>query len=346
MASILETLDGFSAIIDVRTPAEYALDHIPGAENMPVLSDEQRRLTGLLYKQSPFAGRRRGAGLVAHNIAALFAGALAEQPAGWRPLVYCWRGGMRSGALVQVMREVGWPAEVLPGGYKSYRQWVRAQLEELPGRFSWQVISGPTGSGKSLLLASLERQGAQIVDLEGLARHRGSVFGGDGAQPSQRGFESSLRSELAGLDAGRPVFVEAESPRLGALEIPRRLIEAIRSGERIWIDADRRARARLTSRAYRAYREPDAFARVVDRLRRHVGAARIDEWLQLHAKGEFEQLAEAMLSGYYDPKYAHALRRHSRAGRPAGLPIKLDPGRPEQIDEQARKIIAADAGKL
>ena len=346
MSAIFENLEQFSAIIDVRTPAEYALDHIPGAENMPVLSDEQRRITGLLYKRDAFAGRRRGAGLVAQNIAALFSGALAARPADWRPLVYCWRGGMRSGALVQVMREVGWRAEALPGGYKAYRQSVIAALAGLPGRFSWQVVSGPTGSGKSLLLASLEKLGAQIVDLEGIARHRGSVFGTMSAQPSQRSFETALRSALAGLDAGRPVFVEAESPRLGALEIPRRLLEAIRSGRRIWIEANRRARARLTSSAYREYRDRDTFAQVVSRLHRHVGAARIDEWMHLHAKGEFEQLAEGMLADYYDPKYAHALRRHRQSGQKEEMRMEFDPCRPEQIENSARQIIARCAGQL
>ena len=346
MESILANLGQFSAIIDVRTPAEYALDCIPGAENMPVLSDEQRRITGLLYKQSPFAGRRRGAGLVAQNIAALFSGALADKPAGWRPLVYCWRGGMRSQALAQVMREVGWPAETLPGGYKGYRQWVIEQLAQLPTTFSWQVICGPTGAGKSLLLASLERQGAQIIDLEGLARHRGSVFGAGASQPSQRSFESSLRSAIAALDAGWPVFVEAESPRLGALEIPKSLISAVRSGGRIWIEADRRARARLTCRAYQSYCEPEAFARVVSRLRRHVAGALLKEWLQLHASGQFEQLAESMLAGYYDPKYEHALRRHRRLSQAAPQTIKLDPTDSAQIDAQAGQIIAAAAKKL
>ena len=340
MTSLLDSLDGFSAIIDVRTPAEYAIDHIPGALNAPVLSDDQRRITGLLHRQDPFAGRRRGAGLVAGNIAELLSGALADKPPDWRPLVYCWRGGMRSGALVQVMRSVGWQAEALPGGYKAYRQWVIERLAQLPGSFGWQVICGPTGSGKSLLLAGLERQGGQVLDLEGIARHRGSVFGAVASQPSQRGFETALHSALAALDPGRPVFVEAESRRIGSLEIPGGLLEAIRAGSRIRIDADRRARARLTSSAYREYRDPESFARVVGRLRRHVSAGLIDEWMQLHGKGEFEQLADSMLANYYDPKYAHALQRHRRQAA-AEMPIGLDPCQAGQIADRARQIMAA-----
>ena len=343
MSAILENLKEFSVIIDVRTPAEYALDHIPGAESMPVLSDEQRRITGLLYKQNPFAGRRRGAGLVAQNIAAMFSGALSDKPADWQPLVYCWRGGMRSGALVEIMRKVGWQAAQLPGGYKAYRRWVIERLAQLPDRFKWQVISGPTGSGKSRLLAGLEKLGAQIVDLETLACHRGSVFGAVTEQPSQRSFETALREIMAGLDERLPVFVEAESPRIGSLEIPRQLLAAIRSGQRIWIDADRRSRARLTADAYREYRDPAAFAQVVSRLHRHVGADMIEEWTRLHAKGDFEQLADSMLANYYDPKYAHALRRRCED---AQMRIKLDPCQPKQVAEIARQIIAAADGKI
>src|SRR5262249_26159773 len=142
-----------------------------------------------------------------------------ERPRAWRPLVYCWRGGTRSGALVHVLQQIGWKARQLGGGYKAYRRSVIAELEESPGRFEWHVVCGLTGSGKSRLLRALARCGAQVLDLEMLAAHRGSVLGdlpGE-PQPPQKMFESLLWNELRQFDPMQPVFVEAESKRIGNL---------------------------------------------------------------------------------------------------------------------------------
>src|SRR5690349_168292 len=169
----------FDAVIDARTPAEYALDHIPGAVSAPVLDDSQRAEVGTLYKQvSPFEAKKLGAALIAQNVAHHIEQMFRGKDKNWRPLVYCWRGGKRSGAMAHILREVGWDASTLEGGYRAYRRWVVQQLEEIPSRFGFHVIHGPTGSGKSRFLAALERAGAQALDLEALAAHRGSVLGG------------------------------------------------------------------------------------------------------------------------------------------------------------------------
>src|SRR3954470_4878966 len=143
----------FSTVIDARTPAEYALDHIPGAVSAPVLDDAQRAEVGTLYKQvSAFEAKKLGAALVAKNVAAHIEKHFSRKPKDWKPLVYCWRGGKRSGAMAHILREIGWDATTLEGGYRSYRRWVVDQLETLPLLFDFRVVHGPTGSGKSRLL--------------------------------------------------------------------------------------------------------------------------------------------------------------------------------------------------
>ena len=201
---------GFDEIIDVRSPAEYAEDRIPGAVNLPVLSDIEHAEIGKLYKTSPFAARLRGAGLLASNISAHLQNDYSSRPPEWRPLVYCRRGGQRSGAVVEILQRIGWKAQSLKGGYKQYRQEVITNTQKLAPTIQWTVVGGKTGAGKTELLRVLKDAGESVIDLEALGNHRGSAFGGNGAQPSQRLFESHLFAELSQLPPNRPVFVEAE----------------------------------------------------------------------------------------------------------------------------------------
>ena len=220
----------YDTVIDARTPAEYALDHIPGAVSAPVLDDAERAQVGTLYKQvSPFEAKKLGAALVAKNVARHIEQAFSKKDKSWRPLVYCWRGGKRSGAMAHILREVGWQAETLAGGYRAYRRWVVEQLATLPEQFEFTVVHGPTGSGKSRFLAALGRAGAQVLDLEALAQHRGSVLGGlpGERQPSQKWFESLVLAELQKFNRRAPVFVEAESKKIGELQVPEALMARI-----------------------------------------------------------------------------------------------------------------------
>jgi len=214
--------------IDVRSPAEFVEDHVPAAANHPVLDDAERARVGTLYAASPFDARKLGAAIVARNIATMLESAFAAHSREWQPLVYCWRGGQRSRALVQVMHEVGWRAVQLEGGYRAYRRHVVAELERAPRRLDFVVICGLTGSGKSRLLAALAAAGAQTLDLEGIARHRGSLLGdlpGE-PQPSQKCFETQILDVLSRLDATRPVFVESESGESAACRCPMRCSSA------------------------------------------------------------------------------------------------------------------------
>jgi tRNA 2-selenouridine synthase len=308
------TLAQFDAVLDARSPAEYAEDHVPGAVSCPVLDDAERARVGTIYRQaSPFAAKRLGAALVARNIARHLETTLAAEPRAWRPLVYCWRGGKRSGALAHVLREIGWAAMTLEGGYKAYRRHVVEQLAELPGRFTFRVIHGVTGSGKSRLLRALARAGAQVLDLEELAAHRGSVLGDlpERPQPSQKMFESRLLAALAKLDRARPVYVEGESRKIGQLQVPAALIETMRASDCVLLEADLATRVALLMDEYRHFfAEPALLAAQLDCLAELHGRERIDGWKQLAARGDWQAFVARLLQEHYDPAYRRSAARN------------------------------------
>ncbi len=242
-------LAGFGDIIDVRAPAEFAQDHLPGAINLPVLDDAERVRVGTIYKQvSPFDARKLGAALVAANAARHISGPLSDRGGGWKPLVYCWRGGQRSGGFATILSQIGWRVARLEGGYKAWRALVVDRVQNLPVAAPVVVLDGNTGSAKTAILHRLAARGAQVIDLEGLARHRGSLFGAmPGGQPGQKMFEGRLAVALERLDPSRPVLVEAESSRIGALTVPKAMWQAICAAPRIRLEVPVAARA--TSRS-------------------------------------------------------------------------------------------------
>lgn len=295
----------FDEIIDVRSPSEWAEDHVPGAVSLPVLDDEERARVGTIYKQvSPFSARKIGAALVAKNAAAHLEGPLAEKPGGWRPLVYCWRGGQRSGSFASILAQIGWRVEVLQGGYKAWRRLVVDALYNDPFPFRLVVLDGNTGSAKTEVLNLLPARGVQVIDLEGLANHRGSLFGSMGEQPSQKAFEGRLALALARLDPSRPVVVEAESAKVGDCRLPPKLWRAMVEAPRVAIEAPRRARAGYLLRAY-----ADLVADVarLDGVVASLALAHprevIAEWRAMVAEGRFVDLAEGLMERHYDPRY-------------------------------------------
>ncbi|MCV6592253.1 MAG: tRNA 2-selenouridine(34) synthase MnmH, partial [Silicimonas sp.] len=251
LTSLVDPVAAFDTVIDVRAPSEFAEDHVPGAINLPVLSDEERARVGTIYVQeSAFLARKIGAALVARNAAAHIEGPLAGKDGGWRPLVYCWRGGQRSGSFASILSQIGWRVEVLKGGYQSYRRAVVKALydDDFPARIS--LLDGNTGTAKTALLPLLAARDVQVIDLEGLANHRGSALGGRGDQPSQKMFESRLAAEVAALDPARPVVIEAESSRVGRLNVPEGVFRAMKAAPRFQIEAPVAARAAFLCRAY------------------------------------------------------------------------------------------------
>lgn len=326
VADAVTALPQFHTIVDVRSPVEFSLDHIPGAINCPVLDDRERAEVGTLDRQqSSFEARRRGAAMVARNIAHHLETTFADAPRDWRPLIYCWRGGNRSAAMTQILGSVGWPARQLEGGYRAFRHWVVAELEALPARFELRVICGPTGSGKSRLLTQLSLAGAQVLDLEALASHRGSVLGGlpDSPQPSQKSFETNLWRQLRDFDAARPVFVEAESRRIGALRVPDALLQRMRSAACLRVELPLAARIRLLREDY-AHLEADS-ARLDEQLGHLVelhGKQKIAVWRELAAARRWEEMVEALLHDHYDPAYLRSIGRNfPQAGRAPSITV-------------------------
>ncbi|MBI5781819.1 MAG: tRNA 2-selenouridine(34) synthase MnmH [Rhodocyclales bacterium] len=311
----LERMDEFDAIIDARSPAEFLEDHLPGAINLPVLDDTERRIVGTIYKQrSAFEARRLGAAWVARNLARHLQERLQHYPPSWRPLVYCWRGGQRSGAFVTWLRMIGWQAAQLAGGYKSYRRWVLERLVDLPGRFSWRVLAGPTGSGKTRVLQALAQRGHQVLDLEALARHRGSILGawpGGEAQPSQKAFDTALVAALRRFDPQKPVFVEAESKRIGLVQIPDALHEAIRLAPVIVLDTARECRMQLLLEDYAWLgNEPEALAQRLERFKGLAPNETLRRWQELALRRDLATLFAELIARHYDPLYRRSLARH------------------------------------
>lgn len=303
---------GFDAIIDVRSPAEFALDHIPGAINLPVLDDAQRAEVGTEYVQgSKFLARRHGAALVARNIAAHLEGALADRGGGFRPLVHCWRGGQRSHAMATVMDQVGWHVTLLEGGYRTWRRAVVDRLHDGELGLNLILLDGPTGCGKTALLGELAARGMQTLDLEGLANHRGSLFGAmPGGQPSQKLFESRLFAAVEARDPARPVVVEAESSKIGRIVLPKALWSAMQAASVIEVTAPVDARADFTCATYAEIAsDPAALGTALSRLPRHLSKALIAEWRDMAAAGRVRDLAEALIREHYDPAYARSRSR-------------------------------------
>ena len=310
----LSELDSFDLVIDVRSPAEFALDHIPDAVNFPVLSNDERTQIGTLYKQvSPFAAKKLGAALVSKNIAEHIEKHLLELPREWRPLIYCWRGGERSGAFTHILNRIGWKAMQLESGYQGFRRTVIDGLEQAASTFTFQVICGMTGSGKTRVLQEVGQLGHQTLDLESLAVHRGSVLGNEPNidQPSQKGFETALWNALRKLDPSQPVFVESESKKVGGLHIPDALMEKIRNGACIELRSSTQTRVSWLIREYHHFLTgTDNFKDKLALLTAHYGKVQIAKWNEAIDAGNFPELVEELLVKHYDPSYQSSIVRN------------------------------------
>jgi tRNA 2-selenouridine synthase len=312
-SQVLPALDQFDAIIDVRSPGEFEQDHLPGAVNYPVLDDAEREQVGTLYKQvNSFEAKKVGAALVSKNIGRHIEEHLSGHPRDWKPLVYCWRGGNRSGSMAHVLARIGWPAVQLDGGYKAYRAHISAELAEAP-QLPFRVVCGTTGSGKSRLLEVLDAAGAQVLDLEKLAAHRGSVLGHlpDEPQPSQKMFETRIWDTLRRFDPSRPVFVESESKKVGNLRVPDALMDTMRQSPCIALTLSLEDRVRLLMEDYSHFAaSPDVLNAQLEHLVKLHGRDKIDAWHALANSGRIEELVALLLAEHYDPAYLRSIDRN------------------------------------
>ena len=322
-------------IIDTRSEGEYAEDFIPGAVNHPVLNNDERARVGTLNKvASAFEAKRMGAALVSRNIANMLEQHFADKPRDWAPLIYCWRGGKRSRSLTLVLREIGFKAVQLDGGYKAYRARVAQELTELPKRFNYVTICGCTGTGKTALLLALRDAGAQVIDLEGLANHKGSLLGenlrpspqppasagagstppGGGSispQPTQKRFDSLLWSAMRSLDPAQPVFVESESKKIGLVQMPESMREQMAAGECVWLDVPLAARvAHLRGEYEHFVNDPALLMQKLAPLKALRGGEMLARWQALAGAGNIDGVVESLLVDHYDPLYTTAIKRN------------------------------------
>ncbi len=309
-------LGKYDLILDVRSPSEYAEDRIPGAISLPALTDEERAEVGTLYKQvSQFEARRVGASYISRNVSRYLSEQLADLNPDAHILIYCWRGGMRSGAVATILSAIGWNVTTVKGGYKAWRKTVTTELDRLPLAHSFVLVDGQTGTAKTDILNALSGLGHQIVDLEGLAKHRGSVFGNllGVSQPSQKAFETGLFATLRRFDAERPVFLEAESNRIGACRIPDILWSEMTRSPAIEITADVPQRACYLSRTYQELiQRPEHIKNTLLRLRRYHSSETIDHWIELLEAEQILGLIRSLIEEHYDPAYARSRKKRNR----------------------------------
>lgn len=341
-AEALRSLGYFDTIIDARSPSEYALDHLPNADNWPTLNDPERQRVGILYKQvGAFEAKKLGASLAAINIGHHIATQAQDQPKHWTPLLYCWRGGKRSGSLALVMDQIGFQVTLLEGGYKAFRAALVHDIARLSQSLDFRVICGTTGCGKTRLLHALANQGAQTLDLEQLAKHRSSVLGlvPDTAQPCQKAFDTAIWYALTQLQPNRPVFVESESKKVGNLAIPSLLMDAIRAAPCMTLEMPLDARIALLMQDYPHFvYNPVFFSQRLEALTQLLGKALIANWQQQLAKGEVREVVSALLTRHYDPIYLASMQRNFKQSA-LGPHYTLLSHAPAEFENLARRLM-------
>jgi tRNA 2-selenouridine synthase len=345
-AEAIKKLGDFDTLIDARTEDEYELDHVPGAVNWPTLNNTERITIGTMYKQvNAFEAKKRGAALSARNIAAHIEREVIDKPRTWKPLVYCWRGGNRSGALATILGAIGFHVTLIEGGYKAWRAALVDDLTAQARRLTYRVVCGPTGSGKTRLLQALAAQGAQVLDLEALANHRSSVLGHIPGveQPSQKRFDSLIWDALRGFDADRPVFVESESKKVGNVRVPDALIEAMRESPCIDLVLSDEERVALLLEDYDFFvKDSEHFCQRLDALTELRGNAVVGAWIEKVRAGQTPDVVLELLTQHYDPMYAASIERNFKCYKLAQR-CELGNRTGEALSDAAARLIASSA---
>jgi tRNA 2-selenouridine synthase len=309
----MQDFDQYDLIIDARSPREFEEDHIPGAINLPVVNNEEFAEVGKLHRTDPLAAYQVGACYSLRNVARHIEQCVAQYPGKSKVLVYCFRGGKRSKVWFDVLDTIGYRVEKLKGGWKTYRRWVNEQLLTAPANYRYIVVSGPTGCGKTRLLTALNDAGAQVLDLEGIAVHRGSIIGAvpGKPQPTQKMFDSRLLRQLSKFDPAQPVWIEAESKKIGQVQLPEALLVQMRRGLTITVDAAMPQRVQLLREDYSHFeQDPNALIERLSHLRQLIGGQELEAWKALADNRQVPELFERLMRNHYDPSYRRSILRN------------------------------------
>ena len=311
--ALMDDFSSYDLIIDARSEREYEEDHIPGAINLPVVNNDEYAEVGTTHRDDKHRAYVMGVAYSHRNIANHVDQVISRYPKKTRILVYCFRGGKRSRLWFDALDTIGYKVERLKGGWKAYRRWVNEQLANLPGQFNYHVLCGPTGCGKTRLLNALKESGEQVLDLEALAKHRGSLIGAipGTPQPSQKWFDSLVLAELMTFNTARPIWLEAESKKIGERQLPNKLFDAMHTGVPYQIDAPMAERVKLWREDYRHFEDdPQALLNQLQHLRALVGNEEIERWRELVDSRNMPQLFERLMVVHYDPAYRRSTVRH------------------------------------
>ncbi len=303
----------YDLVIDARSPREYSEDHLPGATNLPVVDNDEYAEVGTTHRTDKHRAYVIGVSHALKNISRSIDSVVARYPRDARILVYCFRGGKRSKLWFDALSTIGYRVDRLPGGWKAYRAWVREQLARLPSGFSYHVLCGPTGCGKTRLLSVLAEVGAQVLDLEGLASHRGSLIGDIPGveQPTQKWFDSLLVDKLRRFNPSLPVWVESESKKIGAIQLPAELLQEMHAGRIFAIDAPMSERVKLWREDYSHFeRDLDAMMERLRHLRPLIGGEEFAFWERLTSERRAPELFQRLMEAHYDPAYARSIGKN------------------------------------
>ncbi|PPR11352.1 MAG: tRNA 2-selenouridine synthase [Alphaproteobacteria bacterium MarineAlpha11_Bin1] len=318
MSPKIERLSSFEfdhgeVIVDVRSPSEFKEDHIPGSINLPVLSDNEFKKVGTIYKEvSPFDASKIGAALVSKNISTHLGEYFYDKPQTTKFVFYCARGGKRSSSFAQVCSMVGWPTCVIDGGYKAYRKHVTGSIEKLCNGYKFLLIGGKTGTGKTEILNHLEVKGYDVLNLERLAVHRGSLLGAhkDQDQPAQKLFETRIFEKIKTFNDQKTIFAEAESNKIGRVFIPAALWKKMKAAPIFIIENQNEHRVSFILKEY----DPDflqrkAIPNLLSFIDKKSNAIDTEKLRKLVSEGKWSEFVQEILTSHYDPLYQHAISK-------------------------------------
>ncbi len=311
-------------IVDVRTPAEFETGHIPGAVNIPIFTNDERAKVGTKYKRaSKESAVLLGLELVGPKLAKFVR--MAKKIAPERELlIHCWRGGMRSGSMAWLFETAGFKPHLLEGGYKAYRAYLREQFQR---KADLVVLGGMTGSGKTAVLHAMQKQNAQVLDLEGIAHHKGSVFGalGQQNQPTNENFDNLLGKAWLEFDFSRPIWLEDESKAIGSVWINDILYNRIRSTTVIDMDIPKQERVKRLVKEYACF-DKEVLQQLVEKIQKRLGGQNVKDAFRALENDDYAAVADITLN-YYDKAYRFGLEKREKS---TVFQLKLPTDNPEE----------------